>query len=256
MTNVMNEPIHIKPIDIEDAKYCIERLLKLKTDELTKDEKSKEIIDDCVRNVAQYLTSIIERQQRVNDIVESVYKEMTAHYNNNLSNIKETMSEQKKIDEKITAGMPSGPIYNMIMANKFDVMFTRETSEVGGYEFIPHWFSVADYYTDINSLSTNRFYLNAEVVKKTTYIGKPTKITNIFLNQEIIDFVNEFNKAKPEYFAIREYNNNDVPVIETHFYNPHITSFNPCQLSTDKDGFKSLQFVFSFDRMENFSLVK
>lgn len=252
----MNEPIHIKPIDIEDAKYCIERLLKLKTDELTKDEKSKEIIDDCVRNVAQYLTSIIERQQMVNDIVDSVYNEMAAHYNNNLSNIKETMSEQKKIEEKITAGMPSGPIYNMIMANKFDVMFTRETSEIGGYEFIPHWFSIADYYTDINSLSTNRFYLNAEVVKKTTYIGKPTKITNVFLNQEIIDFVNEFNKAKPEYFAVREYDNNDTPVIETHFYNPHIISANFCQLSTDKDGFKSLQFVFSFDRMENFSLVK
>lgn len=256
MTNVMNEPIHIKPIDIEDAKYCIEQLLKLKTDELARDEKSKDIIDDCVRNVAQYLTSIVERQQRVNDIVESVYKEMAAHDNNNLSNIKETMSEQKKIDEKITAGIPSGPNYHMIMANKFDVMFTRETPEIGGYEFIPHWFSVADYYTDINSLSTNRFYLNAEVVKKTFYIGKPTKITNIFLNQEIIDFVNEFNEAKHEYFAVREYDNNDTPVIETHFYNPHIISANFCQLSTDKDGFKSLHFVFSFDRMENFSLVK
>ena len=79
MTNVMNEPMHIKPIDIEGAKYCIEQLLKLETDELAKDEKSKEIIDDCVRNVAHYLTSIIERQQRVNDIVESVYKEMVAY---------------------------------------------------------------------------------------------------------------------------------------------------------------------------------
>lgn len=71
--------IHIEPLDIDGAEYCIKRLVGLNTEDVAKDEKSKDIIDDCVRNVEQYLTSIVERQKLINERIENAYKQMCSY---------------------------------------------------------------------------------------------------------------------------------------------------------------------------------
>ena len=161
------------------------------------------------------------------------------------------MSEQKKIDEKITTGMPSGPTYHMIVSNKIGLLVQTEPDALDGFELIPHSVSVPDYYVDIKSISANRLHLNAELIKRTFYFGKPTKISNIFTNEEVLDFVNKFNTAKPAYIRVVEYDNNDNPVIESTYTNPQIAAVNFCNLGIKNDGYKSLQFMMTFDEMEN-----
>lgn len=280
--------VHIEPLDIDGAEYCIKRLLDLNTEEVAKDEKSQTIIDDCVRNVAQYLTSIVEKQKKRSEIVDRVFKKLfyyscegirpngdgTCTYLHSDEYMDEHPDEQMEyktvgninnIDKTKTMDIqnfdiqgiepvdkPSGPIYHMVKANKIGLTFSCE-EELNGYVMTPRWVSIADYYTDINSVSTNRLYLNAVLSKKITYFGKPTKITNILTNQEVIDFVNHFNEVKPDSITFTEYDTNDAPVLETVYKNPHILTVNFCQLSTDRneDEHKSLQFTITFDEMEN-----
>lgn len=74
------ETTHITPFDIDTAKCCINRLMNLKTEDVAKDEISKHIIDDVVLSVTQYLTSIVERQEKINGIVDNAYKKLLAQY--------------------------------------------------------------------------------------------------------------------------------------------------------------------------------
>ena len=179
----------------------------------------------------------------------------TVGNNNNLDK-SETM-DTKKIENKITETgdekvvLPSGPTYHMIMSNKIGLIVQTEPDALDGFELIPHSVSVPDYYVDIKSISANRLHLNAELIKRTFYFGKPTKISNIFTNEEVLDFVNKFNTAKPAYIRVAEYDNNDNPVIESTYTNPQIAAVNFCNLDIKNDGYKSLQFMMTFDEMEN-----
>ena len=193
-----------------------------------------------------------------------VFKTLTTKIKSLLNNNKlnKTTMEEKKIESKIVEDiekvennnekvvLPTGPTYHMI-TNKIGLLVQTEPGALDGFELVPHLVSIPDYYVDIKSISSNRLRINAELIKRTFYFGKPTKISNIFTNAEVLDFVDKFNTAKPAYIRVIEYDNNDNPVIESTYTNPQIASVNFCQLAVMNDGYKSLQFVMTFDEMEN-----
>lgn len=153
------------------------------------------------------------------------------------------------MNEQKTIPTPQGPTYNMIKADKFDVNVSLMPNN---FEFVPHKVSLSAYKTDINSLEANTLCLEAELIKRTYFIGKPTKITNIWKNQDVIDFIEDFNGMQPEFLSIKEFNNNDEAAIISTYHYPYITSVKFCELSTDKtDQYKTLKFTMRFDSMDN-----
>lgn len=216
-----------------DVEYCIRRLLDIDTAALAKDEHSRDVLDDAIRNVAQCLCEYTET-------------------NNDLNNIEKKM-DTNKIEQKTT-----GPIFYMIKGDKFDVEISRQEGNLNGFEFIPHSISLSEYRSDIKGITRNLLTLDTEIIRRITYFGKPTKITNVHTNQDIIDFITEFNDINPTFIKVYEYDTNGETVMLTTFYYPHIVSANLLQLSntdSDEKNYKSIPLKISFDSMTNEHIV-
>ena len=204
---------------------------------------------------------------------KTVKKDTILTTDNNFSKTIKEMDyiNQNKIEDKVitnndTVSMPlpghnplHGPHYNYLIENKLDIVIAPVTDEnneeFNTYTMKPHSFMLSAFRTDTQSLQSNTIHVSAELVKKNVYFGKPTVYTNILTNQQVIDYVNQFNALRPEYIKVLEYDNhNEDPTIETTYYNPRINTVSLCDINVQEDETehnKTIYFTISFDTMDN-----
>lgn len=158
------------------------------------------------------------------------------------------MSEIKQINEE--KSLPKPAVYNMVKSGAFKLYIMPE-EEMNNMDIIPHWISLPTYKTNTRAMDDFNLIIDGELIRKTTYFGKPTKITNSLTWEEIVQFVDDYNQQNVECLTIREFTEDGLLTLETKYFNPQITSVSMGNHMKDGTENKTLMFNFSFSDFIN-----
>lgn len=153
------------------------------------------------------------------------------------------------IADKPTSPIFNGPVYDIIRSNAFKVIFSEE--------FMTPYINIIGVSKPKFDLTTNE-YMNDPIklcvsyINKKMYFGKPTVITNVALDSDIIKMAYEFNDKRPEFMEVIESNESDVERIITKYSCPLITDieFSPNDKYDEEE--KYVIFTIEYSNIEQF----
>lgn len=160
--------------------------------------------------------------------------------------IAQTSSNVKKDDVK-DSKIVNGPVYDIIKSNAFKVRFSDELMT----PYI-NVLGISKPKIDLrSSIQENKqIKMYVSYINKRIYFGKPTVITNVVLDSDIISMLYEFNNKRPEYIEVTEYNEYDVERIITRYENPYITEVEFSANDSLDEGEKYIILTIEYDSID------